>query len=155
MSHGQPKRNKLMDLGARPLNSEINVTPFVDVCLVLLIIFMVVTPMLGTDIPVELPITINPEKTEVEEQLNVFVKGGQAYMGGAVFLPEDMDDAMKAAFEEGSERQVAVQGDANIKYGDVMAVLRGAREAGFERVGLITEPEDRQAATKHMTESGS
>lgn len=152
MSHGAPKKNKLMELGGRPLNSSINVTPFVDVCLVLLIIFMVVTPLLGDDVQVILPTTENPEKTEVEDQLNVFVRDGNAHMGGLVYRPEDMSRAMESAFEDNPDRQIAVQGDKSIKYGDVMKVLKSAQDAGFERIGLITEPVDRAAATSRIRE---
>lgn len=153
MSHGAPKRNKLMELGGRPLNSSINVTPFVDVCLVLLIIFMVVTPLLEKSIPVQLPVTENPEKAEEEGQLNIFVSNtGQAYMGDRALRPEDIESAMESEFEDNPGRLIAVQGDSRIEYGDVMAVLRGAQQAGFENVGLVTEPRDRSAATSRIRE---
>jgi biopolymer transport protein TolR len=123
------------------LNSDINVTPLVDVCLVLLIIFMVVTPMLQKGIPVVLPRTDQPEKTpDTEKQLQISVKdNGAIYLGPLVLREEQLVSELKAIHERTPDREIAVKGDKRVKYGDVMKVLRACREVGFQNVGLIAE----------------
>ncbi len=141
MSHG-PKRNKLTELGNAPLQSSINVTPFVDVCLVLLIIFMVVTPMLQKGVPVVLPKTDNPQKTpDTEKQLQISVKAdGIIYLGSLVIRQDMMKSELKNIFERTPDREIAVKGDQRVSYGAVVEVLKACRDAGFENVGLIAEP---------------
>lgn len=123
------------------LTSEINVTPLVDVCLVLLIIFMVVTPMLQKGIPVLLPKTDNPEKTpDTEKQLQVSVKeDGTIFLGPNVIRKEQLESMLKEIHERTPDREIAVKGDKRVRYGDVMMVLRACREVGFQDVGLIAE----------------
>ena len=123
------------------MQSDINVTPLVDVCLVLLIIFMVVTPMLQKGVDVALPETQNPEKMpENERQLVVSVK-----QDGAVFVGQDWipDENLPARFEEvygnNPDRDVVVKGDKRVKYKRVRQVMRMINEAGFTRVGLVVE----------------
>src|SRR3954468_9297089 len=84
-------------LSAAGLNSDINVTPLVDVCLVLLIIFMVVTPMLQKGVPVNLPMTEDPEKTpDTEKQLLISVKAdGTVYVGSNVVRKEEVEQTLK------------------------------------------------------------
>ena len=129
------------------LTSDINVTPLVDVCLVLLIIFMVVTPMLQKGIPVVLPTTDSPEKTpDTEKQLQVAVKeDGTIYLGPNVIRVEQLESALKEIHERTPDREIAVKGDKRVKYGDVLAVLRACREVGFQDVGLIAEPVKQQS----------
>ena len=124
------------------LTSDINVTPLVDVCLVLLIIFMVVTPMLQKGIPVVLPKTESPEKTpDTEKQLQIAVKDdGTIYLGPNVIRKEQLESSLKEIHERTPDREIAVKGDKRVKYGDVMTVLRACREVGFQDVGLIAEP---------------
>jgi biopolymer transport protein TolR len=128
-------------LAKAPLTSEINVTPLVDVCLVLLIIFMVVTPMLQKGIPVLLPKTNNPEKTpDTEKQLQISVKeDGTIYLGPNVIRKEQLESMLKEIHERTPDREIAVKGDQRVKYGDVMTVMRACREVGFQDVGLIAE----------------
>jgi len=139
--HLGKKRNKLVALGSAPLNSSINVTPFVDVCLVLLIIFMVVTPMLQKGVPVVLPKTINPEKTpDTERQLQISIKeDGTVFIGSNARRLEEVEAELKDIFERTPDREIAVKGDSRVKYGEILMVLRACREAGFENVGLIAE----------------
>src|SRR5438132_10488551 len=79
------------------MNSEINVTPLVDVCLVLLIIFMVVTPMLQKGVPINLPVTEEPERTpDTEKQLQISVKAdGAGYLGSTVVRKEQVPSALE------------------------------------------------------------
>jgi biopolymer transport protein TolR len=142
--HSRKKTNKLVELASKGFQSSINVTPFVDVCLVLLIIFMVVTPMIQEGIPVNLPKTAEPEKTEVEEQLIVSIRQPDlVYVGNTVRRMDQVERALKDFYEQSPNVQVAVKGDVSLRYGDVMEVLRACREVGYENVGLVTEPRDR------------
>ena len=124
------------------LTSDINVTPLVDVCLVLLIIFMVVTPMLQKGVPVNLPVTEAPEKTpDTEKQLQISVKSdGSVYLGPNVVRKDQVEASLKEIFERTPDREIAVKGDRQVKYGDVLDVLKACREVGFNDVGLISQP---------------
>jgi biopolymer transport protein ExbD len=124
------------------LNSEINVTPLVDVCLVLLIIFMVVTPMLQKGIPVNLPITEEPERTpDTDKQLQISVKSdGSVYLGSTVVRKEQVQSELESIHARTPDREIAVKGDRAVKYGSVLDVLKSCREVGFNNVGLIAQP---------------
>ena len=124
------------------MTADINVTPLVDVCLVLLIIFMVVTPMLQKGVPVLLPKTSNPEKTpDTEKQLQISVKeDGSVYLGSLVIRQEQVESELQAIHDRTPDREIAVKGDKRVKYGDVLAVMRACREVGFKDIGLIAEP---------------
>jgi biopolymer transport protein TolR len=124
------------------LNSEINVTPLVDVCLVLLIIFMVVTPMLQKGVPINLPVTEEPEKTpDTDKQLQISVKSdGIVYLGPTAVRKEQVDSELKTIHDRTPDREIAVKGDRSVKYGAVLDVLKSCREVGFNNVGLIAQP---------------
>ena len=124
------------------LTSDINVTPLVDVCLVLLIIFMVVTPMLQKGVPVNLPVTEDPEKTpDTEKQLQISVRAdGSVYLGPNVVRKDQVESQLKEIFERTPDREIAVKGDRLVKYGEVLDVLKACREVGFNDVGLISQP---------------
>ena len=131
------------------MNSEINVTPLVDVCLVLLIIFMVVTPMLQKGVPVNLPVTEEPEKTpDTDKQLQISVKAdGSVYLGSTVVRKEQVQSELEQIHLRTPDREIAVKGDKLSKYGAVLDVLKACREVGFNNVGLIAQP-------KHSPQSG-
>jgi TolR protein len=123
------------------VRSTINVTPLVDVCLVLLIIFMVVTPMLQKGVDVALPETKTPDKMpENSKQLTVSVK-----QDGSVFVSQNWvpDDQVAAAFktvhDANPDKSVVLKGDRRLKYKKVREVMKQLNEAGFSRVGLVTE----------------
>ena len=124
------------------MNSEINVTPLVDVCLVLLIIFMVVTPMLQKGVPVNLPVTEEPEKTpDTDKQLQISVKSDSTvYLGSTVVRKEQVQSELENIHQRTPDREIAVKGDRTVKYGAVLAVLKACREVGFNNVGLIAQP---------------
>jgi biopolymer transport protein TolR len=126
---------------APEVRSDINVTPLVDVCLVLLIIFMVVTPLLQKGVNVTLPATTDPEKMpENEKQLEVSIKAdGNVFIGQNWVTNDNLPNTLKEVYETNPERQVVVKGDKNLKYKEVRKVMRLINEAGFTRVGLITE----------------
>ena len=124
------------------MNSEINVTPLVDVCLVLLIIFMVVTPMLQKGVPINLPVTEEPERTpDTEKQLQISVKSdGSVYLGSTVVRKEQVQSELETIHQRTPDREIAVKGDRAVKYGAVLDVLKSCREVGFNNVGLIAQP---------------
>ena len=124
------------------MTSDINVTPLVDVCLVLLIIFMVVTPMLQKGVPINLPVTEDPEKTpDTDKQLQISVKAnGAVYLGSNVVRKEQVQSELEAIHQRTPDREIAVKGDKQVKYGDVLDVLKACREVGFNDVGLIAQP---------------
>jgi biopolymer transport protein TolR len=132
---------------APEVRSEINVTPLVDVCLVLLIIFMVVTPLLQKGVDVALPETMDPEKmAENEKQLEVSIKSdGSVFIGDDWITEENLTPRLDEIYSNNPERQVVVKGDKRLKYKEVRRVMRLLNEAGFTRVGLITEKEGGQA----------
>ena len=137
--------SSLSKVSSAALNSDINVTPLVDVVLVLLIIFMVVTPMLQKGVPVNLPVTEDPEKTpDTEKQLQISVKAdGSVYLGPNVIRKDQVEASLKDIYERTPDREVAVKGDKLVKYGDVLDVLKACREVGFNDVGLIAQPKKR------------
>jgi len=127
---------------AAGLNSDINVTPLVDVCLVLLIIFMVVTPMLQKGVPVNLPVTEDPEKTpDTDKQLQISVKAdGTVYLGSLPVIKQQVQDELQKIHDRTPDREIAVKGDKLVKYGAVLDALKACREVGFNNVGLIAQP---------------
>ena len=124
------------------LNADINVTPLVDVCLVLLIIFMVVTPMLQKGVPINLPVAEEPEKTpDTEKQLQISVKSdGTVYLGSMVVMRQQVQSELDQIHQRTPDREIAVKGDKLVKYGAVLDVLKACREVGFNNVGLIAQP---------------
>ena len=134
--------NSLGKLSHAALTSDINVTPLVDVCLVLLIIFMVVTPMLQKGVPVNLPVTDQPDKTpDTEKQLQISVKAdGSVYLGPNVVRKDQVQSSLDEIHQRTPDREIAVKGDRLVKYGDVLDVLKACREVGFNDVGLVAQP---------------
>lgn len=135
------RANRQHPIGEVGVRGDINVTPLVDVCLVLLIIFMVVTPLLQKGVDVQLPETASPAKMpENEKQLNVALR-----LDGTVFIqekwiPEAQLVGMFAdIYGRNSDREVVVKADRRLKYKDVRKLMQTINEAGFTRVGLITE----------------
>src|SRR5258708_21004287 len=124
------------------MTSDINVTPLVDVCLVLLIIFMVVTPMLQKGVPVNIPVTEEPEKTpDTEKQLQISVKAdGTVYLGSTVVRKEQVQSELEQIHQHTPDREIALKGDKFVNYGALLAVLKACREVGFNNVGLIAQP---------------
>lgn len=141
--------SSLTKLSHAALNADINVTPLVDVCLVLLIIFMVVTPMLQKGVPVNLPVTQDPDKTpDSDKQLQISVKAdGTVYLGPNAVRKEQVESSLKDIQERTPDREIAVKGDRLVKYGDVLDVLKACREVGFNDVGLVAQPKKSQGET--------
>jgi biopolymer transport protein TolR len=131
------------------LNSEINVTPLVDVMLVLLIIMMLIAPMLQKGVPVELPPADNVvDKPETQDQTVVAVDSqNRFYVNGLQIPRNDVADRVKAALEDKTERIVLIKGDKDASYSSIMAAMDDLRKVGIEDIGLITEPKNKPAET--------
>ena len=127
--------------GRQSMKSDINVTPLVDVCLVLLIIFMVVTPMLQKGKPVLLPQTERPEKhPESKNELLISVEVDKNIFIESKWFPDkDFAAKMKELGERNAAKDVIVKADNRLTYGDVKNVMRMVKDGGFEKVGLVTE----------------
>jgi biopolymer transport protein ExbD len=123
------------------VKSDINVTPLVDVCLVLLIIFMVVTPMLQKGVDVQLPETAKPEKMpEGAKQLTVAVKlDGTVFVGKDWVPDEKLAKMFREIHEQSPEKDIVIKADKRLKYSKVRNVMRVINEAGFGGVGLVAE----------------
>ncbi|RDE08154.1 protein TolR [Pelagibacterium lacus] len=128
------QRNKMM--------SEINVTPFVDVVLVLLIVFMVAAPMMTAGVAVDLPQSSAGEMETPRTPITVSVTPD-----GAIFVGEDAVEASGlvaavAALAQSTEDRIYVRGDTSADYGSVMRVMGTLSSAGYSRIGLITQQAD-------------
>jgi biopolymer transport protein TolR len=131
------------DQGSAPNDviSQINVTPLVDVMLVLLIIFMVTAPILQQGVTVDLPKVAAGPLAGHEEQLVVnLTKGRQVYLNDTPMSPEQLGEKLAAIAAARPDRQIYVRADQAVPYGEVMRVMGALRDAGLLRVGLVTEP---------------
>ncbi len=123
----------------RPL-SEINVTPFVDVMLVLLIVFMVTAPLLTVGVPVDLPKVKAKSIAESEEPLVITVNAeGAVFIQDTEVAIENLVPRLKAITENKADTRIYLRGDKDINYGRVMEVMGTVNIAGFTRVALIAE----------------
>lgn len=117
------------------LQSDINVTPLVDVCLVLLIIFMVVLPTLVTGIPVHLPKAASGEALE-KKPLQITLNSDKTLYFDAVVIRRDELASELQRRHDHAQRPVVVRADKSLPYGEVVSVLDACRNAGFETIGL-------------------
>jgi len=124
------------------LLSEINVTPFVDVMLVLLIIFMVTAPMLTQGVEVDLPkaetVTTLPE--DAENMLITLKKGGSIYVDTYKVSAEELENFLKKNFK--NKEMVFLKADRDVNYGEVIKVMSKVKGAGIEKLGVIVEEEE-------------
>jgi biopolymer transport protein TolR len=129
------------------VQSNINVTPLVDVCLVLLIIFMVVTPMLQKGVDVALPETEDPAKMpETQKQLTISIKqDGTVYVKDNWVTDDQLPQTLKQIHDESPEKTVVVKGDRRLKYKEVRKLMQTINEAGFGRVGLELKKKEKGA----------
>ena len=133
-----------MDVGSTQggLKADINVTPLVDVMLVLLIIMMLVAPMLQKGVDVQLPLAANTsDKPDNETQTVVAVdSSNQLWVNGIKVSKSDFTDRVKAALEDKADRVVLIKGDQDASYRAIMEAMDYLHEAQIEDIGLITEP---------------
>jgi biopolymer transport protein TolR len=128
----------------RPVMSEINVTPMVDVMLVLLIIFMVSAPLLTVGVPIDLPQTQAKSLDQDKEPLTVSVKlDGEVFLQNAEIKVDELVPKLQAITQArgGLDERIYVRGDRKVDYGTVMRVMGRLSAAGFRRVALVTEVE--------------
>jgi biopolymer transport protein TolR len=128
--------------------SEINVTPFVDVMLVLLIVFMVTAPLLTVGVPVDLPKTKAQALGQDREPLSVTVRrDGKIYLQNAPVPEDQLVAKLSAIAANGYDQRIFVRGDTAVEYGRVMQVMAEISAAGFTHIGLVTDvakPRDRK-----------
>ena len=120
--------------------SEINVTPMVDVMLVLLIVFMVAAPLLTVGVPVNLPKTGAKPLTGDNEPLAITVKAdGEIFLQDTAIESSNLVSKLRAISETGYEERIYVRGDKDVAYGDVADVVARINAAGFSKVALVTD----------------
>jgi biopolymer transport protein ExbD/biopolymer transport protein TolR len=128
---------------AGDVNSNINVTPMVDVMLVLLIIFMVITPMLQKGQSVELVKTDNPvqmpDADKEDAVLVAVMRDGSIFLGQDKVTADQLSEKVKDKLENKADKEVFVKADARAKYGNVVEVVDNVRSAGVDQLGLLTE----------------
>jgi len=126
----------------RRANSEINVTPFVDVMLVLLIIFMVTAPLMHQGIDVDLPeTTTQPIRVKSDPLILSVKKDGRYYLGRKEVAFADLASKLEALFDARDSKEVFLRADRDAPYGVVVKAMAAAREAGSTQLGIVTEPE--------------
>jgi biopolymer transport protein TolR len=120
--------------------SEINVTPMVDVMLVLLIIFMVSAPLMQQGIQVDLPKTKSPSLSEQEKPVVLVVSKDGVKIAGNSIPGSELTEKLKAIYEKREKKEIFIQADKGIPYGNVAMVMSQVQAAGIVRIGLVTEP---------------
>jgi biopolymer transport protein TolR len=129
--------------GNRPM-SDINVTPMVDVMLVLLIVFMVAAPLMTVGVPIDLPETQAKQMNTESKPITVSVTpDGQIFLGDTPVSEEDLVAQVAAVAVNGTEDRIYVRGDGTATYGAVMKVMGTLSGAGYSKIGLITDQEQR------------
>jgi biopolymer transport protein TolR len=134
IENGNSRRKRI-----RPM-SEINVTPFVDVMLVLLIVFMVTAPLLTVGVPVDLPKTKAQALSQDREPLSVTVRrNGRIYLQNTIVAEDELVPKLTAIASNGYDQRIFVRGDRSVDYGRVMEVMALISSAGFTHIGLVTD----------------
>ena len=120
--------------------SEINVTPFVDVMLVLLIVFMVTAPLLTVGIKVDLPKVKATALTDIKDPIEITVKlDGEVYIGESKVEVENLIPRLNDITEQNTEARIYVRGDRVVAYGRIMEIMAIINSAGYVKVALITQ----------------
>ena len=134
--------------GSSGIKSDINVTPLVDVMLVLLIIMMIVAPLLQQGVPVTLPLAANSsEKPETQDQTVVTIdRNRDVYLNAVPVAPSQLQNRIKEVLEDKSDKIVIIKADEEAPYSAVMDTMDELRAAGIEDMGLITETRRKEKA---------
>ena len=120
--------------------SEINVTPFVDVMLVLLIVFMVTAPLLTVGVPVDLPKVKASALTDQKDPIEITIKlDGTLYLGESEVEVENLISRLNAITDQNTEARIYVRGDRVVAYGRVMEIMSLINSAGYVKVALVTQ----------------
>ena len=122
--------------------NEINMTPFIDVMLVLLIIFMVAAPLMSVGVPLDLPQTRAAPLNMNQKPITLSIRPtGQVFMAEAELKDDDIVPRITASAKDGTEERIYVRGDKKVDYGRVAQVMSIVTAGGFKKVALVTEPE--------------
>jgi biopolymer transport protein TolR len=125
----------------RSMMAEINVTPLVDVMLVLLVIFMVTAPMMQQGVQVNLPKADTKAMTPAEESVVVTVdKSGKTFINSDQVPAGDLRNRLSTMFVSRAKKEVFLKADAGVPYGEVVKAMADIKGAGIERLGMVTEP---------------
>jgi biopolymer transport protein TolR len=143
---GYTRRNSRRRSGGRGAMSDINVTPLVDVMLVLLIVFMVAAPLMTVGVPIELPKTQAKQMDSSTEPITITVqKDRTLYLQDTPITLEVLAPKLIAIAKNGYEEQIFVRADTSVDYGAVMEVMGLLNGAGYKKIGLVTGNLDKQA----------
>jgi biopolymer transport protein TolR len=125
----------------RPLIAQINITPLVDVMLVLLVIFMVTAPMIQQGVSVQLPkATTGPLPSEQRQLLVAIAGDGGVYFNDAPISIEELSRRLQPLFQAQPEQAIRLRADKRVPYGRVAEVMAAVRNAGARKIGMVTEP---------------
>lgn len=131
------------------LMADINVTPLVDVMLVLLIIFMVTAPMMTQGVNVDLPETTSKPLPQKEKPFVVSLnKKGDLYIGRLKANRDLLRQELTALGKSGKDKPIFLKADKNVPYGFVVAVMADIKDAGFDKLGMVTEPSGKRSSRK-------
>ncbi|SPD72531.1 membrane spanning protein in TonB-ExbB-ExbD complex [uncultured Desulfobacterium sp.] len=126
---------------SKSMMSDINVTPFVDVMLVLLIIFMVTAPMMTQGVEVNLPQTTTTRVKTQEDPLILTVnKAQEIFIETHRIMPEDLEIKTRSIFENRRDKELLLKADRDVPYGFIMQVVAKVKKAGVDKLGMVTEP---------------
>lgn len=144
MTHGAAKGGKRRRRGRRGAGAinEINMTPFIDVVLVLLIVFMVAAPMMTVGVPLDLPQSkASPLNSDTKPVTLSIRRTGEVYLGEVELRDDDIVNQLNQTAKTGTEERVFVRGDKRVDYGRVAQVMAIVTGGGYKRVALVTEQE--------------
>ena len=140
MTHGRQRRRRRR---AGVIN-EINMTPFIDVMLVLLIIFMVAAPLMTVGVPLDLPQTAAAPLNVDAKPVTLSIRStGQVFLGEAELKDPEIAGRLAGVAKQGLDERIFVRGDKRVDYGRVAQVMSIVTSAGYKRVALVTEPDQR------------
>jgi biopolymer transport protein TolR len=144
LAHGHGGGRRRRRRGKRGVINEINMTPFIDVMLVLLIIFMVTAPLMTAGVPLDLPKASAAPLNVDAKPVTLSIKAdGKVFLGEGALDDGQIVPAVTAAAKQGFDERIFLRGDKRVDYGRVAQVMALVTGAGFKRVALVTETEQR------------